>query len=150
MSSPKHMAVNRRLPIRGQARIDRDLRIVELLKEGKTRKEVAALLDTHIENVKKIAVNNGLGKNSPRVGRKNAADGRVTKDQLAYCLRELGPDVVNEIGANDIEGAELPRLYAALRVVLLDGEALIPRVQRVLEVQRRIALDTAADSRGAG
>jgi hypothetical protein len=47
------------------------------------------------------------------------------------------------------DGPELQGLYAALRVVLLDAERMIPRVQQVLGSQRRQALVEAADSRGA-
>ncbi len=150
MTASSKIIVERRERLWGDALQKRDARILELLRAGKKREEVADECDCNLGRVKMLAQEHGLtSRKATSKKRKNATDGRLVKDQLAYCVRELGADVVAELGADDVEGVELQRLYAAVRVVLLDANGLIPRVQQVLDAQRRVALVEAADSRGA-
>jgi len=108
------------------------------------RRDIAFVLDVHTDRVRQIAVANGLSTNPLTKPRKNVSDGRDEKEQLTYCLRELGHDMVAALGADDAESAALPRLYAALRLVLLDAQELVPLVRARLRRQAVAVLEERA------
>lgn len=84
-----------------------------------------------------------LGPRMPRINDRSAT---TLRRQLANCCRDLGESFVAELGADDLESVELQQLHAALRVVLLEAEGLIPLVRERLRLHGRAALDVAATS----
>lgn len=130
-------------------RVERTKKVLALFAKGETAFDIGVALDIHLETVRAIAKDNGIF-----IPRKNAktydkTESRSAEQQLADCERELGAEFVFAAGASGLEGVELQRLHAALRVVLLDADPLIGVVRLRLGRLRREGIDAAA-TRGLG
>lgn len=135
------------------ARAARDLEICRLLREGIPAFEIAQQLDCHITRVDNLRRDLGIAPTRRPGGNQKGLQKESTELQamLDECKRELGPSLVRKLLGDepDLEGPELVRLYAALRVAVLGAEDLLVIVKSRFAEIRRARLDDLA-RRGLG